>query len=84
MSQSVDESILLKTKGTKKDSQTTSATTDVSGLANSIITVAVIYPVIKNLSLSFTPSLILNHNDDLSSESSLFIWNAGIRYRLNF
>jgi len=70
MSQSVDESILLKTKGKKKDSQTTSATTDVSGLANSIITIAAIYPVMNNLSVSFSPTLIIGHNENLSSEST--------------
>jgi len=84
MSQTVDESILLKTKGKKKDSQTSSVATDVSGLANSIITLSTIYPVLDNLSVSFTPTLIIGHNDDLSSESSLFVWNAGIRYRFNF
>lgn len=85
MSQTVDESILAKSKGKKKDIQaTTATTTTISGLANSIITVAVIYPAIQNLSVSFTPSLIIGHNDDLSSESSQFVWNAGIRYRFNF
>jgi hypothetical protein len=84
ISQTVDESILLKTKGKKKDNQTTSATTEVSGLANSIITVATIYPVSNNLSVSFTPTLIIGHNEDLSSESSQFVWNAGIRYRFEF
>jgi hypothetical protein len=82
MSQTVETGLLKKGKGKKIDSQTTSTTT--SGLANSIITAVVIYPIIKNLSLSFSPSLILSHNDDLSSESSLFIWNVGIRYRFSF
>jgi len=84
MSQTVDESILLKGKGKKKTSQTTSTTTEVSGLANSIITAAIIYPVTGNLSVSFTPVLIISHNKDLSSESSQFVWNAGLRYRFNF
>jgi len=84
MSQTVDENILLKTKGKKKDSLPASATTDISGLANSIITIAAIYPVLDNLSVSFTPSLIIGHNDDLSSESSRFVWNVGIRYRFRF
>ncbi|MCK5033181.1 MAG: hypothetical protein KAS18_06085 [Calditrichia bacterium] len=80
-SQTVDESILLKTKGKKKDSQSTATSTELSGLANSIITVVAIYPVFKNLSVSFTPSLILSHNDELSSEASQFVWNVGLRYR---
>ena len=80
-SQTVDESILLKTKGKKKDSQSTATSTELSGLANSIITIVAIYPVIKNLSVSFTPSLILSHNDELSSEASQFVWNVGLRYR---
>ena len=84
MSQTVDQNILLKGKSKKKINQTTSTTTEISGLANSIITVAAIYPLLDNLSLSFTPTLIISHNDELSSESSLFVWNAGLRYRLKF
>jgi hypothetical protein len=85
ISQTVDESILAKSKGKKKIIQaTTVTTTTISGLANSIITVAMIYPATQNLSLSFTPSLILSHNDDLSSESSQFVWNVGARYRFHF
>lgn len=84
MSQSVEESLLHKGKSKKKINRTTSSSTEISGLINSIFTVAVIYPVMKNLSVSFIPALILSHNNDLSSESSLFVWNAGLRYRLNF
>jgi len=83
MSQTVDESILQKSKGKKKVNQSATST-EISGLANSIITVAAIYPIIQNLSVSFTPSIILSHNEDLSSESSLFVWNAGVRYRFSF
>jgi len=84
MSQTVDENILLKGKKKKKDSQTISSSMEVSGLANSILTAAFIYPATDNLSVSFTPVLILNHNDDLSSESSQFVWNVGLRYRFKF
>jgi len=84
MSQTVDESFLLKGKKKKKENQTIFSTKEVSGLANSIITAAVIYPATDNLSVSFTPVLILSHNEDLSSESSQFIWNAGLRYRFSF
>lgn len=84
MSQTVDQSILQKGKSKKNINQTTSTTAEISGLANSIITVAAIYPVLDNLSISFTPTLIIGHNDELSSESSLFVWNAGVRYRFSF
>ena len=84
MSQTVDASILLKGKGKKKDSHINSATTNISGLANSILTTAIIYPVTNNLSISFIPSIIIGHNEDLSSESSQFVWNMGLRYRLSF
>jgi len=84
MSQTVDESILLKGKKKKKNTQTISSTTEVSGLANSIIAAAVVYSATDNLSVSFTPVLILSHNEDLSSESSQFIWNAALRYRFSF
>ena len=84
MSQTVDENILMKSKGKPKKNQTNSTSTEVSGLANSIITIAAIYPVMDNLSVSFTPTLIIGHNDDLSSESPNFVWNAGIRYRFRF
>ena len=83
MSQSVDESFIVKGKG-KHNINNTASTTDLTGIANTMLTVVTIFPVLKNVSISFVPSLILNHRDELSAESSQFVWNAGISYSFNF
>ncbi|MCK5077332.1 MAG: hypothetical protein KAR38_13200 [Calditrichia bacterium] len=83
MSQSVDESFMVKGKG-KHNINKTAVTSDLTGIANTILTVVTIFPVLKNVSLSFVPSLILNHQDELSAESSQLVWNAGISYNFNF
>jgi hypothetical protein len=83
MSQTVEEIYTAKGKQKKKDNSI-STSKELSGLVNTTITLVILFPIFKNTSLSFMPSLILNHQDELSEESSQFIWNAGIRYRFKF
>jgi len=83
MSQSVDESFTVKGKGRHNIDQV-AETTDLTGLANTMLSVVSIFPVFKNVSVTFVPTLILNHRDELSAESSQLVWNAGISYNFNF
>ena len=84
ISQTVEERHLVKGKSRKKGNISTVTTTGLSGLVNSSITIVTVYPVFKNISLSFTPSFLLSHQDELSEQTAQFIWNAGIRYKFKF
>jgi len=79
MSQTVDDRYLQKGKG-KKNENIITGTTEISGLANTLLTAVVIFPLTSGLNLSLVPTLILGHNSELSVESTRFVWNAGLRY----
>jgi hypothetical protein len=81
ISQTFEENYFVKDKHKKKESNTAAVTTKLTGLVNTLITIVAVYPVFKNVSLSFVPLLILNHQEELSAESSRIIWSAGIRYK---
>jgi hypothetical protein len=83
MSQTVEDRYLEKGKGKKKNNETVVGTT-LTGLSNTMFTLVAIFPVFDQLSITFVPSLIFYHQSELSVDSSQFIWNAGIRYRLYF
>jgi len=83
MSQTVEDRYLPKGKGKKKNDQIVE-TTDLTGLANTMLTLVAVYPVVENVSLSIVPSLILNHQSALSVESVRFVWNANLRYSFSF
>jgi len=82
-SQEVENQTLLKGKKGRKKSPNFSESEKVtlSGLANSIITFVTIYPVNKKISLSLIPSLIISHQDDLSANSTSFVWSFGLKYK---
>ena len=89
ISQEVENTKLPKSskkskKGNQVPTTVTGETTTLTGLANTIVTVVTILPVYENLSLSFVPTLILSHQDDLSTEPTQFVWNISARYRFNF
>lgn len=82
MSQTIEDKYLGGGKGKKgkDDPAIPGISTTVTGLSTSSLTGVVVYPVATGLSLSFVPSLIFYHKEELSVESTLFIWNAGLRY----
>lgn len=86
LSHEIENTKLLKIKKKKNPNQSSllSGSSTLTGLANTIITVVTILPVHEQISISFIPSLIFTHQNELSDESSQFIWNIGVRYRLDF
>ncbi|MEN8191736.1 MAG: hypothetical protein ABFS12_02895 [Bacteroidota bacterium] len=83
MSQTIENSYLSKGK-TKKKNDPIVEVTEVIGLANTMLTLVTICPIIDNVSLSVVPALIFNNQSELSNESTQFVWNAGLRYNLSF
>lgn len=83
MSQTVDDRYLPKGKG-KKNENISTETTDLTGLANTLLSVVAIYPVGHGLSISLVPTLIMSHQSELSVESTRFVWNARLRYSFDF
>jgi hypothetical protein len=85
ISQTIEGEILTKLKGkNKRDASGQATETDFSGLASTMTTIVFIYPLAENIYISFVPTGIWSHRDDLSSESFRFVWNAGLRYRITF
>jgi hypothetical protein len=84
MSHTVDERYLDKGKSKKPNGGGAVITTTVTGLANTTLSLVAVYPVINHLYLTIVPSFIFYHQDDISIESTRFIWNAGLRYTIHF
>ena len=84
MSQTVDDRYLSKGKGKKNDDNILTEKTEITGLANTLLSVVVIYPVTRGLSLSLVPTFILSHQSELSVESTRFVWNVRLRYNFDF
>lgn len=85
LSQEVDNPNLLKGKKGKKKGRpkiTDAENVTLTGLANTIITVASIYPVNKKISISLIPSLIISNQEDLSADIFNFVWSIGFKYKL--
>jgi hypothetical protein len=82
MSQEVEMRYLKNGKGKKANGTTEVTSTTVTGLSNTMLTIVTIYPLVKNVNLSFMPALIFYHNSDISADSMRFIWNIGVRYNL--
>ena len=80
MSQTVEDKYLNKGKGKKQPPAEEIVTTEITGLANTLITLVAVYPIVDHLNFSLVPTLILNHQSELSVESSRFVWNAALRY----
>jgi hypothetical protein len=84
MSQTVEESYLVKLGGKKKENLSAiTTTTSLTGLANTMFTLVTFYPLSEKFNISIVPSIIISHQSDLSSESVRFVWNAGIRYNID-
>ena len=83
MSQEVEDRYLDQGKGKKKDEETV-VTTTLAGLSNTMLMVVAILPVIDHLNITLVPAFIFYHQDELSVNSTQFIWNVGIRYRIYF
>jgi hypothetical protein len=84
ISQTVDDRYLSKGKSKKDNSTYVTESTEIKGLANTLLTAVVIYPVTSGLSFSLIPTLILSHKSELSVESTRFVWNASLRYSFDF
>ena len=82
MSQEVEMRYLKEGKGKKANGTTEVTSTTVTGLSNTMLTIVTIYPLVKNVNLSFMPAIIFYHNRDISVDSTRFIWNIGVRYNL--
>ena len=80
MSQTVEDRYLDKGKGNKGTGSEVIATTTLTGLSSTSLTLVVAYPVFSGLTISIVPSLIFYHQNELSVDSSRFLWNAGLRY----
>ena len=80
MSQTIEERYLDKGKGKKGSGEEIVTSTTLTGLSNSSLTLVLVYPAAKGLTLSLVPSLIFYHQNELSVESTRFLWNAGLRY----
>jgi hypothetical protein len=83
LSQEIENPNLLKGKKAKKKDPQITATDNVTltGLANTIVTIASIYPVNKKISISLFPSLIISHQEDLSEDVLNFVWSIGLKYK---
>jgi len=84
ISQTIETEILTKLKGKNKRDLSQATETDFSGVASTMMSVVFIYPFAENIYISFVPTGIWSHRDDLSAEIFRFVWNAGLRYRITF
>ncbi len=80
MSQIIEDRFLPKGKSKKGRAGESVVQTEITGLANTLVTLVAVYPLTGHLSLSFVPTLILNHKSELSVDSSRFVWHASLRY----
>lgn len=91
MSQEVEERFLKSKSGSGSGgggsgggSSTTITTSTVSGLSSISVHAVVIVPVVSGFSLSVHPYYLYSPKSEVSTESSRFMWTAGMRYSVGW
>lgn len=90
MSQEVEERFLKSGGGSGSGSgsgggsSTTTTTSTVTGLSSISLHAVVIVPIVSGLSLSVHPYYLYSPKSEVSTESSRFMWTAGMRYSVEW